>query len=331
MFMKFSRSRSGNIAVMTSVLMIPLAIGAGLAVDYGMATATRSDMQNALDAAAFAALELPLSATRDERAKALQDAYAANGGLGQATMTGDIVSDATGISLKVKSGFDMQTSIMGLVGVDTVAITTTSSVSRPMKLTSAAFQLIGVTGAWDKTVTLMGRPAGQKKYEPLVRMDYVATNIGGWGNTTIDLPNDKNPNKWDTVASISCTALRTCSNTARSGSGMPEVDTSGMDDLSMEMDISAKVGKPLWPFKKQHVTLVTTDADTWQSMFVDGKQMTPGPIDLLKAFGCTGNWVEQRWEDGGGHSGTSAWEGTDFRYNVKGKCSSRTGTVRLTQ
>lgn len=49
---KFARDKAGNFAMALAVLMIPIALGVGSAVDYGMASRVRSDLQAAADAAA---------------------------------------------------------------------------------------------------------------------------------------------------------------------------------------------------------------------------------------------------------------------------------------
>lgn len=126
--------------------------------------------------------------------------------------------------------------------------------------------------------------------------------------------------------------MKICVKTNLAGDGIGAVDLAGMEDVYMQMDISAKVGKIYWWFKEPVVYLKSDDPATSDNIFVEGKATPKGAdINMIQAIGCNSSWVEHRWEDGGGWNGApSPWEGTDFRYFVKGGCSSNGATVRLT-
>lgn len=332
MISKFVRSETGNVAVIGSLMALPLMAAVGMAVDYSLATTTRSDMQNALDAAAFATFTMSATATQDELAKALQDAYVANGGRGQASLVGDIVTNSLSSTLKVKADTQMQTGVMGMFGYKKMPLHVDSTVSKPVKLTSLQFRLNKVTGAFDKTVTLMGRTSSTAPYAPLLRMTYVATNIGGWGATTLSTPPTKGA-KWNDFQTITCSSLTTCATSVLSGDGTAGIDVANMEDVYLQMDMSAIVGKPYWYFTKKVVTFKSNDPATSDQMFVAGKQTPKGEtINMVQAVGCANKWMEHRWEDAGGWEGAaSPWDGTDFQYFVKGQCSSSGSSVRLTQ
>jgi Flp pilus assembly protein TadG len=51
---RFAGDRSGNFALMTAILTMPLLLGVGMALDYSTITRTRSDLQNTFDAAVLA-------------------------------------------------------------------------------------------------------------------------------------------------------------------------------------------------------------------------------------------------------------------------------------
>jgi Flp pilus assembly protein TadG len=51
---RFGRDRRANVALMFSLLAVPLMLAVGVGVDYGMAAKTRVQMQAALDAAVLA-------------------------------------------------------------------------------------------------------------------------------------------------------------------------------------------------------------------------------------------------------------------------------------
>lgn len=313
-------------------------LAVGVAVDYSAAATTRSHMQNALDSAAFVALNLPDSATLADRQQTLDTVYAANGGTGKASIDGDILSNTLGASLKVNATYNMPMNFMGMVGQSSLDLSATSTVSKPIRLTTATFKLDGVTGAWDKVVTLMGRPNSTSDYRPLLKMTYVLSTLAGAGTTVLSVPDPKFANtgaadkKWLDIQKISCTALKSCTKTPNTGDGSAEVDMSGMEDVYMQMDITAKVGKVYWWFKTPVVYLRSNDPDTSDQMFVAGKQTPKGTeVNMIQAIGCNEKWVEHRWEDGGGwESAINQWEGTDFRYQVKGSCSTNGASVRLT-
>lgn len=323
---RFARSERGNIAIVGALLTLPLMLAVGMAVDFTAATSTKSDMQNALDAAAFAALSLPVSATKNERQATLQSVYVANGGRGSAVIDGDLLNDQTGASLKVNSSLNLPTNFMSVVGTDTMPINVTSSVSKPVKLTTARFRLDEVRGAWDKTIFLMGRTSASAAYQPLMRMVYVAANSSGYGNTMLSVLDSAGV--WQDTMEIVCTGMGSCTNNVIKGDGTVEADLSEMEDAYLQFDIA---GRYFWPYS--YPTLTYRTSDTWigESMFVEGKQMPENQaVQLLKVFGCTGKWFEHRWEDGGGYSGTTQWDGTDFRYSVNGGCSTNGAVVRLT-
>ncbi|MBL4890228.1 MAG: pilus assembly protein [Rhizobiaceae bacterium] len=69
-FYKFAWSNSGNIAVIASILMVPLITAIGAAVDYTSMTRIRSNMQQAADSAALASTrELRLTGAKNETIK----------------------------------------------------------------------------------------------------------------------------------------------------------------------------------------------------------------------------------------------------------------------
>ena len=74
---RFHRDRSGSVAMMFGLLVIPLTATVGLAVDFGRAYAVRSQTQSALDAAALAAGRVAQVEKTQmiEKAKAAANAY----------------------------------------------------------------------------------------------------------------------------------------------------------------------------------------------------------------------------------------------------------------
>lgn len=330
-FKKFVHSTSGNFAVGVAFAMMPLLVGVGVAIDYSRAINSKTQMQNALDAAALAALGLPEGASKGERQKTLQTFYEENGGLGKAKLVTDLVKDPTSASLQVSSSYDMRTSMMSLVGQKKMAIVTNATVQKPVKLQTMSFKLDHVQGAWDKTVYLMARPTAADPYSPVARMAYIFPAMGAPGGITT--VSKKVGAVWVDTLRMDCSKVGPCTNTILSGDGTAQADVSNMEDVYMQMDITAVAGLPYWWFKEKFRYLQSNDPATADQMFTDGKAAKKGEaVNLISVVGCSGKWIEQRWEDGGGWDGTpTPWEGTDFRYQVKGTCGTSGGTVRLTQ
>lgn len=329
-FKKFLHSTSGNFAIIAAVAMIPVVVGIGVAIDYGRGVNTKADMQNSLDGAVLAALNLPDTATKEQRQKKLQAFYAANGGLGTAQLPADLVSGATSASLKASAKYEMPTSIMGIVGVDKVNVTVESAAQKPVKLTTLSFKVDGVAGAWDKTVYLMARPKGATKYDAVLRMEYIypwAAAPGG--NTTVS---KKVGSNWVDTFEMKC-ETGTCTNNILSGDGTASADLVNMDDVYPQMDVTAVAGIEHWFYKEKSRTLKSNDPATANQMFTEGVAAKLGDtVNIVDVVGCGEKWIEQRWEDGGGYEGAvDAWEGTDFKYQVKGACSADGSIPRLTQ
>src|SRR5882757_7445294 len=75
---RFVASRNGSMMPMMVLLTIPLLVAVGFSIDYTSAVTTRSNMQNALDAAILSITTMPTTTSLGDRQVALQQAYAAN-------------------------------------------------------------------------------------------------------------------------------------------------------------------------------------------------------------------------------------------------------------
>jgi Flp pilus assembly protein TadG len=56
---EFLSDRRGNVAILFALTFMPLAGAVGVAMDYGLATASRTQMQAALDTTELALAKLP--------------------------------------------------------------------------------------------------------------------------------------------------------------------------------------------------------------------------------------------------------------------------------
>jgi hypothetical protein len=321
---RFRAAEDGNMMVAFALLCVPLLIAVGLATDYSSGTNTRSSMQNALDAASFAAINLPKTSALGLRTKTLQDVYAANGGLGTARIVGDVTIVDGIASLKAEAKYDMPTTFMRLANRDKVVIATTSTVSKHDKLTSAKFKLVAVTGWWDKNVTLFGRKEGETTYKPLVSMVYTYNGLGGVGVGTTTM-NKISGSTTTPVFRISCAGvlvLSACTSTKLVGDGTAEADLESMDDAYLQMVVSASKSDAISLLNQINPprTIRSNDPNLANRLFVEGERQPNGSaVNIQRAVGC-GDWAEQRWEDGGNSGSSVTWANADFRYEVSGKC-----------
>lgn len=323
---KFAAAREGNFAVVGSITMIPLLAGIGLAVDYSSALNQRTHMQGALDAAALMAIGLPLTATATERQTALQNAYLANGGVGNSVVLGDLVISGDLATLNTRADYTLPTMMLQLMNRKSVALGVAASVSKRKSVQDAQFEAIGATGVWSKSVVLMGRASGATSYAPLLKLQYdfngVHTNPVAIGSMTTSIPAARN--RWTPVLKLNCDTARIvsqCYKEVLKTGAANEIDISAMEDVYLEFKVWAtdKIGQ-VYLGGKNGPTINSNDPANSDRMFVDGVQQPPNtPVNIQSAIGC-GDWQEQRWEDGGGYQGTTAWDGADFRYKVKGRC-----------
>jgi Flp pilus assembly protein TadG len=80
-FRRFRADTSGNVAIILGIAAIPLLAAAGLALDYSYAARERTDLQNAVDAAAISLAKLPQNTSQadlETKAEAFVAAYMPN-------------------------------------------------------------------------------------------------------------------------------------------------------------------------------------------------------------------------------------------------------------
>ncbi|MEW6633180.1 MAG: pilus assembly protein TadG-related protein [Pseudomonadota bacterium] len=336
------------IVVMT---MIPLLIAVGFSIDYSSAVTTRSNMQNALDAAVMSITTMPTTTTQANRQIALQQTYNANDGLGTVTLTEvSIISGGTA-SFSATASYPMPTKFMGIVRINSVPIGIGSSVRKTPALVQTTFKVSKVSGYWNKTMTLYGSKFGDKSVKPLMTIDYAYNGFGdpkGYGTTTVSIVNGssstvvqqqvcttKNVDNFNNLPSGAITQtsgskkyLTTCADTFYpSGGAGAVVDVSQMDSLYLQMDVPS--GNPK--------TLKSNDPKTSNRMYI-GASATNMPeiatgqtVDIFTAVPC-GQTGYHAWEDGG-NAVPADVSNADFFYSVMGKCdfNQRPSQTVLTQ
>lgn len=337
----FQRSEDGSMLPIFALSLVPLVLALGVAVDYTSAVATRSSMQNALDAAILSLTTLPRTATDGDRRQKLQEVFAANDGAGT-TALNSAVFDADGtFHASATADFSMPTNFMKLALIRSVPVEVSSSVTKKPSLVQATFKIEKASGYWDKTITLYGTKFSETTAIALMQITYVYNKAGGakgYGTTTVLTPDSKgkftvaqqkqvctstdysSKNPVPSGSFVDGTKLTACAFTVGDGSGAT-IDVSQMNDLYLQMDVPSGTPK----------VLKSNDPNTSDRLFLDGVEVQKGMIvDIFTAVPC-GQLSHQAWEDGGS-SVPGPVSAADFFYSVTGKCdySQRVTQTRLT-
>ncbi|MFZ1681747.1 MAG: TadE/TadG family type IV pilus assembly protein [Rhizobiaceae bacterium] len=117
----FLSDRSGNYAMMTSVLVLPLLAAAGLSVDYYTLTQDQKVLQNAADSAVLA-----VAAAGDANGKALAERYLVSN-FGGKILSVDLDQDGGEVTLKVRA--QSKLAFFGLFGSGSKPVSVKSSAS----------------------------------------------------------------------------------------------------------------------------------------------------------------------------------------------------------
>lgn len=351
MFKQFLHSSDGSMMPIMVLATIPLLLAVGFSVDYTSAVTTRSDMQNALDAAIISITTLPTTTSKADRQVALQQAYLANAGQGTASLTSvDIGADGTA-SFSATASYPMPTNFMQIAKISSVQVGVGSSVRKTPALVQTTFKVTKVSGYWNKTMTLYGTMFGETGAKPLMTVTYAYNGYGdpkGYGTTTVKTINGstettvqqqvcttstvKNFNDLPagaiTQSSGSKKYVTTCADTFYPANGAgATIDVSAMDQLYLEMDVPS--GNPK--------VLKSNDPATSNRLYMgvsptDMPEVATGQtVNIFTAVPC-GQPGYQAWEDGG-NPVPAAVSNADFFYTVQGKCdyNQRPSATVLTQ
>ena len=351
---QFLHSRRGSFAPVVVIASIPLLLAVGFSVDYTSAVTTRSNMQNALDAAIISITTLPTTTSFGDRQTALQQSYAANGGPGgatAATLTGVNVDSFGTASFTAKANYPMPTNFMQIARISTVPVGVGSAVRKTPALVQTTFKVSKVSGYWNKTMTLYGTQFGSTTAKPLMTISYSYNGAGdpkGYGTTTVSTINGSTttvvqqqvcststvnnfnnlPTGAITQTSGSKKYLTTCADTFYPANGAgASIDVSQMNQLYLQMDVPS--GNPK--------TLKSNDPTTSNRLYI-GTSATNMPevatgqtVDIFTSVPC-GQTGYQAWEDGG-NAVPADVSNADFFYTVQGKCdyNQRPSETVLTQ
>lgn len=304
--------------------IIPVLALAGAGIDLQAVRSERQRMQDALDAATLAVMSRPMPVNLAQANRQLQTYYQANGGVGRVRFTAQIDPNAQQIVGRTEATFSKPTMIMGILGVEKSDLKVSAAAAKPGgNLLRVAFRMKHITGAYDKQISLKGRPVGATSDVELMRIVYNNPNAQPGGNTTIS----KLVNGTMTpVARMDCTngSVTSCTTTILSGDGTAEVDLENIENLYMEMTVSASnpiAAAYLWPGMPR--TIRTNDPNLSYRLFIGGVQVPLGQtVDLGKSISCD-TWSSQDWEDGGNTGFVLPLTSTDVHYDVRGECASQ--------
>lgn len=150
----FWRDRSGNIAVVTALAMVPLITVIGAAIDYDRVSKAQSNLQQALDAATLAS-----AATGKFDAGLAVATFNANHRQTDATVSELSFSAGTGTVVGAATVV-VSTTFSGLMGIQSFTRKASSTAAlRPIKLITATFRSISAQGAYSKDVFLFTKNA----------------------------------------------------------------------------------------------------------------------------------------------------------------------------
>lgn len=123
---RFRKDKSGNVAILFGLAIIPVLGVAGVALDYARASAARAELTNAIDSAALmAARDAPKLTDKEvrDRARAWVRANINSGDIG--TLADEAITvqiDRTGRTVSVTAQASVPTSLTKLLGEETIAV-----------------------------------------------------------------------------------------------------------------------------------------------------------------------------------------------------------------
>ncbi|RUY63511.1 hypothetical protein EN962_33840 [Mesorhizobium sp. M7A.F.Ca.CA.001.09.2.1] len=336
-------------------MLAPIITAIGFSVDYTRAVQTRSNEQQALDAAVLSITGMDTTSTLAQRQTMLQDTFIANHGLGTPTLNSFVVSANGTATAQAMASYSMPTVFMQIARINTVPVAVGSAASKTPALVQTTFKVSKVSGWWNKTMTLYGTTFGATVAKPLMSIEYTYNGFGdpkGYGTTNVyTITNNGGADIKTLVQSQVCTTASvstftgltadailqtsgtkkystTCLNTMYpANSAGASIDVSQMAGLSLQMYVPS--GNPKY--------LKSDDPTTSNRLYsgVDANNLTETPtgqkVDIFTIVPC-GVTSYQAWEDGGTTVPTPS-SNADFFYSVTGKCdfNKRPSITALTQ
>jgi len=149
-FQKFAKDEGGSILFLFALSIIPLLGFVGLSVDLGRAYQTQSTITGAVDAAAMAAARVPEDESEAEATRVF-NAYVNGTSAAGATIT-SFTYDSENGRITIKADSNLNTTILRVIGQNTMTVGATTTVSVSNSLIEVALVLDN-TGSMDDYVS----------------------------------------------------------------------------------------------------------------------------------------------------------------------------------
>lgn len=170
MLNSFFANRSGNFAIMTALLSVPLVAAVGLAVDYTSASAQRQEMHNASDGAALAIARAGQNVNLVQAKIIAEDFIEAN----YAGVYSGLDVSKSGETWSVALEADSDARFANIIGIDKMPISVVSSATFSLKTYEIGLVL-------DTTGSMEGDKLAKLKEAATTLVDTMATEVGSQG------------------------------------------------------------------------------------------------------------------------------------------------------
>jgi Flp pilus assembly protein TadG len=150
---RFWRDRGGNFGIMTALILVPLLLGAGMALDFNSAVSERTRIQDVADSAALAGAGV-YNGTNAAAAIANAERFL-KGYRGQMLDGATFHVAMNGQSLEVTISGTTDNAFMGIAGLDTTDISVVSEAIAPTKPKTIVFTPTKSQGYYYKKVSII--------------------------------------------------------------------------------------------------------------------------------------------------------------------------------
>ena len=140
----FPFDRRGSIAIQFGLLIVPVMLLSGAAIDLASAYMTEERLQAASDAAAIAAASLPDSTSQPDRISKATNVFGANAGAANQGVTPQIT--VSGRSVSVQASKTINTNFLRLAHINSLYVASTSTASPAVSTSTAATGRICLLG-----------------------------------------------------------------------------------------------------------------------------------------------------------------------------------------
>ncbi len=307
---RFAADRSGNFAVMTTLLAVPLFVAAGCVLDYSTASLERNNMQGIADSAALAGgrvFDGTNTAAAKAAAKTFLDGYSSRMPPG---VSYDIIMN--GQSIQVSLQASVATSLMQVAGISTIPVGVSSHALTPYKPQSIKFTPTQAQGYYYKKVSIIVVRPNSTKEEVVGTVTYQPTTHSDNGQGTMTVL----PSSTLNLGKYSKLVLQMDIKNDGCGIGFKAAVT-GSTVSCQANGVAAS--------NRFNLTLRTDNPDTSQYLFVNKVQLPKGVMSPLEEILECDRTLNHAWEDGGG------WERQDFFYTAASVCAPDGQFVRLTK